>query len=131
MGIRIWDMIFGSTMEHAPELAVKGAADMMPGSGAKMPRIEPTLGAAALRPMPIKDASNSRKRTKEHAAIYVAKVGAYEYIEKAESQFKNNCIIGAETYCEASKLKTALKILGYEAKTTISRESGNEVHVSW
>lgn len=112
MGIRIWDKL-------------------MLGSGSKMPRIEPTLGAAAMRPMPLKDASNSRKRTKEHAAIYVAKVGAYEYIEKAESRFKNNCIINTETYGEANKLKTALKILGYEAKTTISREFGNEVHVSW
>ncbi|QKN85301.1 hypothetical protein KNV08_gp059 [Vibrio phage Quinn] len=111
---------------------VRGAADMIPGSGSKMPRVEPTLtGAAAMRPVPIKDAAYSRRCMKASAAIYVEEVGARESIEKAEARFKNNTIINTETYCEANKLKTALKILGYEAKTTVSRESGNEVHVSW
>ncbi|QKN84915.1 hypothetical protein AG74_56 [Vibrio phage AG74] len=113
MGIRLWDKL-------------------MLGSGSKMPRVEPTLtGAAAMRPVPIKDAAYSRRCMKASAAIYVEEVGARESIEKAEARFKNNTIINTETYCEANKLKTALKILGYEAKTTVYRESGNEVHVSW
>ncbi|QKN84721.1 hypothetical protein KNV05_gp059 [Vibrio phage River4] len=112
------------------EKEVKGAADMMPGSGAKMPRVEPTLGAAAMRPVPIKDASYSRRCMKASAAIYVEEVGAREKIAEAESKFKNSVIIYKEDYSQACRLKTALRVLGYEAKTTISR-SKNEVHVSW
>ncbi|QKN85108.1 hypothetical protein KNV09_gp058 [Vibrio phage Athena] len=112
MGIRLWDKL-------------------MLGSGSKMPRVEPTLtGAAAMRPVPIKDAAYSRRCMKASAAIYVEEVGAREKIAEAESKFKNSVIIYKEDYSQACRLKTALRVLGYEAKTTISR-SKNEVHVSW